>query len=82
MTVSMTKCLTVRFLPCRPREDVFIFPDTSTSDVLRHSGLDPERYQLCNSRDPSIVYDLNDLIFARVSDAELVCASVLIGRGF
>jgi len=82
MTDNINKRLAVKFVgTARPTETLTIAPGTLTSDVLRELGLDLAGFQLCDARNPSIIYGLNDVIFARVSDGDLVYAAARVEAG-
>ena len=82
MTNANIKRLAVKFAGTnRPTETLNIAPGTLTRDVMRELALDPAGFHLVHGTNPDLIYGLDDVIYARVQDGDLVYATARVEAG-
>ena len=77
----VSKTLGIKFVgSTKSTENVIIPPGATTRDVLKQLGLGPG-FQLGDARNPDIVFPLDDPLFARVRDGDLLHVSAMVDAG-
>ncbi len=78
---AISKTLGIKFVgSTRPTETVIIPPGATTRDLLKQLGLGPG-FQLGDARNPDILFPLDDPLFARVRDGDLLHVSATVDAG-
>jgi len=78
---DITKRIAVKYVgSTRPTETVILTPGTTTRDLLIRLDLDPAGYQVLDARNDKD-FKVDDVLFARVVDGDLVHISAHVQAG-
>ena len=81
MQQDITKRVSTKFVgSTRGTEGHFLTPGTTTRDLLIRLGLDPAGYQVLDGRNDK-EFKLDEVLFARVADGDLLHISALVQVG-